>query len=69
MSFACALTVQKQSTEYMKRRASGVHEKYNLQSGKPKLTGSSMFRLGIKTRNMKKLLGIQERNMRDLKQY
>ncbi|PWZ07779.1 hypothetical protein Zm00014a_015181 [Zea mays] len=42
--------VQIKSAEYMERRASGVHEKYNLQSGKPKLTGSSIFRLGIKTR-------------------
>jgi hypothetical protein len=45
-----------QSAEYMKRRASGVHARYNLQSGKPKLLASSMFRLGIKTRNLKKLV-------------
>jgi len=69
MLFTSAVTVQTQSAEYMKRRASGVHEKYNLQSGKPKLTGSSMFRLGIKTRNIKKLLRSQERNLGDLKQY
>lgn len=60
--------VQIKSAEYMERRASGVHEKYNLQSGKLKLTGSSMFRLGIKTRNIKKLLRSQERNLGDLKQ-
>ena len=62
MPFTSAVTVQTQSAEYMKRRASGVHEKYNLQSG------NSMFRLGIKTRNIKKLLRSQERNLGDLKQ-
>ncbi|CAD6269154.1 unnamed protein product [Miscanthus lutarioriparius] len=67
-SLSAQHSVQTQSAEYMKRRASGVHEKYNLQSGKPKLTGSSMFRLGIKTRNIKKLLRSQERNLGDLKQ-
>ena len=68
MPFTSAVTVQTQSAEYMKRRASGVHEKYNLQSGKPKLTSNSMFRLGIKTRNIKKLLRSQGRNLGDLKQ-
>ncbi|CAD6270850.1 unnamed protein product [Miscanthus lutarioriparius] len=67
-SLSAQHSVQTQSAEYMKRRASGVHEKCNLQSGKPKLTGSSMFRLGIKTRNIKKLLRSQERNLGDLKQ-
>ncbi|OQU78585.1 hypothetical protein SORBI_3008G004900 [Sorghum bicolor] len=67
-SLSAQHSVQTQSAEYMKRRASGVHEKYNLQSGKPNLTGSSMFRLGIKTRNIKKLLHSQERNLGDLKQ-
>ncbi|CAD6255211.1 unnamed protein product [Miscanthus lutarioriparius] len=67
-SLSAQHSVQTQSAEYMKRRGSGVHEKYNLQSGKPKLTGSSMFRIGIKTRNKKKLLRSQERNLGDLKQ-
>jgi hypothetical protein len=68
MTFTCAVTIQIKSTKYMERRASSVHEKYNLQSGKPKLTRSSMFRLGIKTRNIKKLLRSQERNLGDLTQ-
>ncbi|XP_066354310.1 protein DOUBLE-STRAND BREAK FORMATION-like [Miscanthus floridulus] len=67
-SLSAQHSVQTQSAEYMKRRASGVHEKCNLQSGKPKLTEISMFRLGIKTRNIKKLLRSQERNLGDLKQ-
>ncbi|KAL6653418.1 hypothetical protein ACP70R_008996 [Stipagrostis hirtigluma subsp. patula] len=61
-SLSAQHSVQTQSAEYMKRRASSGHEKCNLQSGKPKLPGVSMFRLGIKTRNMKKLLHSQERN-------
>uniref|UniRef100_A0A0E0BMM9 Uncharacterized protein n=1 Tax=Oryza glumipatula TaxID=40148 RepID=A0A0E0BMM9_9ORYZ len=39
----------------MKRKASGIDEKCNLHLGKTKLPGSSMFRLGIKTRNIQKL--------------
>ncbi|KAK3135948.1 hypothetical protein QOZ80_5BG0425680 [Eleusine coracana subsp. coracana] len=39
--------VDTQAAEYMKRRASGVHAKYKLQSGKPKLPGSSMFICGL----------------------
>ncbi|KAL6597314.1 hypothetical protein ACP70R_046754 [Stipagrostis hirtigluma subsp. patula] len=61
-SLSAQHSVQTQSAEYMKRRASSGHQKCNLQSGKPKLTGVSMFRLGIKTRNMKKLLHSRERN-------
>ncbi|KAL6630619.1 hypothetical protein ACP70R_028470 [Stipagrostis hirtigluma subsp. patula] len=61
-SLSAQHSVQTQSAEYMKRRASSGHEKCNLQSGKPKLPGVSMFRLGIKTRNMKKLLHSRERN-------
>ncbi|KAG2559585.1 hypothetical protein PVAP13_8KG176750 [Panicum virgatum] len=57
---------QTESAEYMKRRKSGVHEKYNLQSGKPKLPGTSMYMLGIKTRNIKKLLHSRERNLGDI---
>ncbi|TVU27477.1 hypothetical protein EJB05_30091, partial [Eragrostis curvula] len=56
-------SVHTQSAEYMKRRASDDHTKYNLQPGKPKLPASSMFRLGIKTRNIKKLLHSLERNL------
>ncbi|GJN13990.1 hypothetical protein PR202_gb00758 [Eleusine coracana subsp. coracana] len=59
-------TVDTQAAEYMKRRASGVHAKYKLQSGKPKLPGSSMFMLGIKTRNIKKLLQSRERNLSEI---
>ncbi|CAO2145313.1 unnamed protein product [Urochloa humidicola] len=62
-SLSAQHSVQTQSAEYMTRKASGVHDKYNLQPGKPKLPGSSMFRLGIKTRNTKKLLCSRERNL------
>lgn len=62
-SLSAQHSVQTLSAEYMKRRASGVHEKDNLQSRKPKLPGSSMFRLGIKTRNINKLLRSRERNL------
>ncbi|XP_062197926.1 protein DOUBLE-STRAND BREAK FORMATION-like [Phragmites australis] len=65
-SLSAQHSVQTQSAEYMKRRTSGVHEKCNLQPGKPKLPGSSMFRLGIKTRNIKKLLRSQERNLDEI---
>ncbi|CAN6335334.1 unnamed protein product [Urochloa humidicola] len=65
-SLSAQHSVQTQSAEYMKRRASGVHDKYNLQPGKPKLPGSSMFRLGIKTRNIKKLLHSRERNLGEI---
>ncbi|CAM0152163.1 unnamed protein product [Urochloa decumbens] len=65
-SLSAQHSVQTQSAEYMTRRASGVHDKYNLQPGKPKLPGSSMFRLGIKTRNIKKLLRSRERNLGDM---
>lgn len=61
-----AVTVHTQAAEYMKRRASGVHAKYKLQSGKPKLPGSSMFMLGIKTRNIKKLVQSRERNLSEI---
>ncbi|CAL4904647.1 unnamed protein product [Urochloa decumbens] len=65
-SLSAQHSVQTQSAEYMTRRASGVHDKYNSQPGKPKLPGSSMFRLGIKTRNIKKLLRSRERNLGDI---
>jgi len=65
-SLSAKHSVQSESAEYMKRRNSGVHEKYNLQSGKPKLPGSSMYMLGIKTRNIKKLLHSRERNLGDI---
>ncbi|KAL6905974.1 hypothetical protein ACP4OV_003575 [Aristida adscensionis] len=61
-SLSAQHSVQTQSAEYMRRRASGVHEKCSLQSGKQKLLGSSMFRLGIKTRNIKNLLRSRQRN-------
>ncbi|CAL4995989.1 unnamed protein product [Urochloa decumbens] len=65
-SLSAQHSVQTQSAEYMTRRASDVHDKYNLQPGKPKLPGSSMFRLGVKTRNINKLLRSRERNLRDI---
>ncbi|CAO2140569.1 unnamed protein product [Urochloa humidicola] len=65
-SLSAQHSVQTQSAEYMTRKASGVHHKYNLQPGKPKLPGSSMFRLGIKTRNAKKLLRSRERNLGEI---
>jgi hypothetical protein len=46
----------------MNKRAAAGHAKDKLQSGKPKLPGSSRFMLGIKTRNIKKLLHSHERN-------
>ncbi|WVZ54961.1 hypothetical protein U9M48_005686 [Paspalum notatum var. saurae] len=63
-SLSAQHSVQTLSSEHMKRRASGVQEKDNLQPQprKLKLPGSSMFRLGIKTRNIKKLLRSRERN-------
>jgi hypothetical protein len=60
---ACALTVQAQSAEYMKRKAPSISENYNLHSEKPKLPGNMMFRLGIKTRNTQKLLCSRKRNL------
>ena len=63
---ACTLTVQAQSAEYMKRKASSVSEKCNLHSEKPKLPGNLMFRLGIKTRNTQKLLCSRKRNLEDV---
>ncbi|KAF8706322.1 hypothetical protein HU200_030582 [Digitaria exilis] len=62
-SLSAQHSVQTRSAEYMKRRGSGGHDKYYLQSGKPKLPGSSMFMLGIKTRNMKKLCRSRETNL------
>ncbi|TVU27523.1 hypothetical protein EJB05_30140, partial [Eragrostis curvula] len=59
-------SVHTRSTEYMKRRASDVHKRCTLQSGKPKLPASLMFRLGIKTRNIKKLLHSRERNLGEI---
>ncbi|KAL6642108.1 hypothetical protein ACP70R_020289 [Stipagrostis hirtigluma subsp. patula] len=61
-SLSAQRSVQTQSAEYMRRRASSVDEKCDLHSGKPKLPGVSMFRLGIKTRNINKLLRSRERN-------
>uniref|UniRef100_A0A0D9XN82 Uncharacterized protein n=1 Tax=Leersia perrieri TaxID=77586 RepID=A0A0D9XN82_9ORYZ len=65
-SLSAMCSVQTQSAEYMKRKASGVDEKGNLHSVKSKLPGSSMFRLGIKARNIQKLRHSQERNLEDL---
>lgn len=65
-SLSALRSVQTQSAEYMKRKASGVTEKCNLHSRKPKLPGSSMFRLGIKTRNIQKLLRSRERNLEEV---
>ncbi|CAN6344160.1 unnamed protein product [Urochloa humidicola] len=65
-SLSAQHSVQTQSAEYMTRKASGAHDKYNLQPGKPKLPGSSMFWLGIKTRNTKKLLRSRERNLGEI---
>ncbi|KAJ1273699.1 hypothetical protein BS78_05G004800 [Paspalum vaginatum] len=67
-SLSAQHSVQTLSAEYMKRRALGVHGKDNLQPQprKPKLPGSSMFRLGIKTRNIKKLLHSRERNLSEI---
>ncbi|XP_066162740.1 protein DOUBLE-STRAND BREAK FORMATION-like isoform X1 [Oryza sativa Japonica Group] len=62
-SATCTMTVQAQSAEYMKRKASGVDEKCNLHLKKTKLPGSSMFRLGIKTRNIQKLRCSRESNL------
>lgn len=63
---ACTVTVQTQSAEYMKRKTSGVSEKCNLHSEKPKLPGNLMFRLGIKTRNTQKLLLSRKRNLEEV---
>uniref|UniRef100_A0A0D3HH83 Uncharacterized protein n=1 Tax=Oryza barthii TaxID=65489 RepID=A0A0D3HH83_9ORYZ len=60
-SLSARHSVQAQSAEYMKRKASGVDEKCNLHLGKTKLPGSLMFRLGIKTRNIQKLRCSRER--------
>ncbi|PVH33428.1 hypothetical protein PAHAL_8G002800 [Panicum hallii] len=65
-SLSAKHSVQTESAEYMKRRNSCAREKYNLQSGKPKLPGSSMYMLGIKTRNIKKLLHSRARNLGEI---
>jgi hypothetical protein len=57
-----SVTVYTRSAEYMNKRGAAGHAKDKLQSGKPKLPGSSRFMLGIKTRNIKKLLHSHERN-------
>lgn len=59
-------SVQTQSAEYMKRKASGVNEKCDLHPTKPKLPGSVMFRLGIRTRNAQKLLHSRKRNLEEV---
>uniref|UniRef100_A0A0E0MBJ3 Uncharacterized protein n=1 Tax=Oryza punctata TaxID=4537 RepID=A0A0E0MBJ3_ORYPU len=45
-SLSALRSVQTQSAEYMKRKASEVNDKCNLHLQKAKLPGSSMFRLG-----------------------
>uniref|UniRef100_A0ACD5Y4E9 Uncharacterized protein n=1 Tax=Avena sativa TaxID=4498 RepID=A0ACD5Y4E9_AVESA len=65
-SLSAQRSVQAQSTEYMKRKASGISEKCNLHSEKPKLPGNLMFRLGIKTRNAQKLLCSRMKNLEDV---
>ncbi|KAL5205103.1 hypothetical protein ABZP36_009974 [Zizania latifolia] len=65
-SLSALCSVHTQSAEYMKRKASGVNEKCDLHLEKAKLPGSSMFRLGIKTRNIQKLLRSQEKNLEEV---
>ncbi|KAL5206408.1 hypothetical protein ABZP36_034617 [Zizania latifolia] len=65
-SLSALRSVQSQSAEYMIRKASGVNEKCNLKLGKAKLPGSSMFRLGVKTRNIQKLLRSQQSNSKEV---
>ncbi|CAM0950505.1 unnamed protein product [Alopecurus aequalis] len=65
-SLSAQHSVQAQSAEYMKRKASSVSEKCNTHPEKPKLPGNLMFRLGIKRRNTQKLLCSRKRNLEDV---
>ncbi|XP_040385284.1 uncharacterized protein LOC102722633 [Oryza brachyantha] len=64
-SLSAPRSVQTQSAEYMKKKASEFNEKSNLQLGKIKVPGSSMFRLGIRTRNIQKLHHSRKRNLEE----